>query len=295
MVKPTPVDDKLCAECANTKPLREFDRRGRGYSKSCKDCAGTAVPPGCKRCSRCKKVKPFGAFNEHGVRRGRRELKSGCRECLSEVTTKRYAEDADHRRVLSERKSKHYRTKRNEIRAAAKEARANRSQEEIERDRQVSQAWYQANRERVYAANAAWRARNPDRHRELTRTGAARRRAINPEPIREAGRRAISRRRARLRNLPTEPYTVEMIIERDGTRCVLCGDELDFTVSYPEELAPTREHLECLSWPDTTAGDVLSNVALSHWGCNNRRRDRPHPAAARKRAELLAVEQELPA
>jgi hypothetical protein len=79
------------------------------------------------------------------------------------------------------------------------------------------------------------------------------------------------------------------LLERDGTDCVLCGEPLDLTVSYPEPLAPTVEHLECLSWPDS-AGDVPSNCAVSHWQCNNERRDRPHPAAVRKRAELLAIQ-----
>ena len=83
---------------------------------------------------------------------------------------------------------------------------------------------------------------------------------------------------------------MDQILERDGTDCVLCGGELDLDAVYPEPLAPSVEHLECISWPDATAGDVLSNTGVSHWQCNNERRDRPHPAAARKRAELLAAE-----
>ena len=95
------------------------------------------------------------------------------------------------------------------------------------------------------------------------------------------------RRRARKLSLPSEPYTLADILARDGTACVLCGEELDLNARFPERRTATVEHLECLSWPDS-AGDVLSNVAASHLGCNNRRCNKPHPAAARKRAELLA-------
>jgi hypothetical protein len=82
------------------------------------------------------------------------------------------------------------------------------------------------------------------------------------------------------------PRASEALLERDGTACVLCGEELDLDAVYPDPQAPTVEHLECIAWPDS-AGDVPSNVAVAHYGCNNRRRTSPHPAAARKRAELL--------
>ncbi len=108
--------------------------------------------------------------------------------------------------------------------------------------------------------------------------------------VAENRRRAASRRRARVRGLPVDLYTLEDLLERDGTKCVLCGEELDLTTAYPEPLAPTVEHLECIVWPGSP-GDVLSNVAVSHWDCNNKRRTRPHPAAARKRAELLTAEE----
>lgn len=80
------------------------------------------------------------------------------------------------------------------------------------------------------------------------------------------------------------------IIARDGNLCVLCGDPFDLDAPWPAPLSPTVEHLECISWPDS-AGDVLTNVGASHFTCNCRRSDNPHPAAARKRAELLAAQQ----
>lgn len=291
MAKPTPVyvGCKPCAECTRVKLMSDFDRRGCGYSKTCKSCAGTVVPPGHKRCTRCKEVKPFSEFNEHGVRRGRRELKSGCRECLTGAARTRYAEDAEYRAVLAERKSQRYQSKSAEINAAAKAARDARTPEQVERDRQKARDRYTADREKVYAQNARWRAANPERHRANARAWAARHRQANPDQVREVGRRAASRRRAVERGLPSEPYTLAELIERDGPFCVLCGDELDASVAYPDPWSPTVEHLECLSWPDSP-GDVLTNVAVAHFTCNTSRRTNIHPAATRKRAELLAAE-----
>jgi hypothetical protein len=101
----------------------------------------------------------------------------------------------------------------------------------------------------------------------------------------EGLRAASRRRRARKLQLPSEPYTLADIIARDGIECVLCGEELDLAAVFPDRRTATIEHLECLSWPDSS-GDVLANVAASHLSCNNRRCNKPHPAAARKRAEL---------
>jgi hypothetical protein len=82
---------------------------------------------------------------------------------------------------------------------------------------------------------------------------------------------------------------MDQLLERDGTLCVLCGEELDLDAVRPDPRSPTVEHLECISWPES-AGDVPSNVAVSHFACNMRRGANPHPAAARKRATLLAAE-----
>ena len=111
----------------------------------------------------------------------------------------------------------------------------------------------------------------------------------NLERARDNGRAAAARRRARMLGLPVKPYTVAELVERDGTHCVLCNEPLDFEARHPEPSSPTVEHLECIAWPDS-AGDVPSNVALAHFLCNSTRNVRPHPAAARKRAELLAAE-----
>ena len=136
------------------------------------------------------------------------------------------------------------------------------------RDR--SRAWSKANSDRYRSNIDRWRRENPERDLEIRR-------------------RIQSRRRARMRGLPVEPYTMDQLLERDGTLCVLCDGELDLSAAHPDLLAPTVEHLECISW-DNSAGDVPANCAVAHFTCNSSRNNRPHPAAARKRSELLAAE-----
>lgn len=131
-------------------------------------------------------------------------------------------------------------------------------------------AYHDANRGRRDEQVRKWREDNADRAR------------IN-------GQAASRRRRARLRNLPTERYTLQDIIARDGLDCVLCGGELELAADWLHPRSVTVEHLECVSWPDS-AGDVLANVAAAHRKCNRDRGNKPHPAADRKRTELLAVQ-----
>lgn len=127
---------------------------------------------------------------------------------------------------------------------------------------------YQRNRDKKLRHAAEWASNNRDRYR------------INM-------RAAFHRRQARLLGLPNEPYTIEQLIERDGTNCLLCKQPLDLTVGQRADLSVSVEHLVCVSWPNCP-GDVLSNVALSHLRCNIVRGPRPHPNAAAKRAHLLA-------
>lgn len=283
---PVPADYKRCPRCpegGQVHPLTHFFQfstgKVSGYCKSCtreanqrayrqrSDRQGRprvpdAIPvvDGQKRCAgECGAVKPLSEFSRRG--NGHRRI---CKTCMAPAYRVQYQRSPKARRAAEARIAK--------------------------------VGWkcpcgeHDSHREHVYALNANWRRTDPERHREINRLGAARRRAVNPEPIREAGRRAASQRRARQRGLPSECYTWAQLLERDGKNCVLCGRILNLAVAHPHPMSPTTEHLECLSWPNSP-GNVLTNVALSHFTCNTQRRDRPHPAAARKRAELLAVEQ----
>lgn len=110
----------------------------------------------------------------------------------------------------------------------------------------------------------------------------------DPNLRRTQARINSQRRRARKLALPVEKYTIVDILMRDGDDCVLCGEPLDLDTAFPDPRSLTVEHLECISWP-RSAGDVLANVAAAHYLCNVRRCNRPHPAAARKRVELISL------
>lgn len=278
-VSPVPVPEgcKRCTKGDHVKPLGEFARRtdqpGK-YTSACRECINMArrkpspppVPPGHKRCSRGNHVKPLGEFARRSDGRGDGYL-AKCRDCEREYRRERF----------------HDPTLRPAYDASA--ARWNARNPTYQAD------YYRRTRESKIPKTAAYKKINPTdpvKQREYEQAWAKR----DPEGYREKGRRSNRSRRARLMDRPSEKFTTAQIIERDGTDCVLCEKVLNFAVSHRHPMSPTIEHLECLSWPDS-AGDVLSNVALSHRTCNEKRGTKPHPAAARKRAELLAAEQEL--
>lgn len=242
----------------------------------------------CRKCDEAKQVDAFYIDRRTGKPLGQ------CRACCNARSRERYAQDPNVRarqkahnarwfernpdfRVEYHRKNReksraasaaYYRNNREKHIAAAVEY-AKRNPVDPEHRRQRETRWRRANAERLTAVKRAWRKNNAERHAE-------------------GNRRAMARRRARLRGLPVESYTMDQLIDRDGTACVLCGEDVDFGAVYPDPSSPTVEHLECISWPDS-AGDVLANVAVSHFRCNVRRGADPHPAAARKRVELLTT------
>ena len=297
MAESTPADGRVCSKCGERKPLEEFqvrrDGAGDGRRRDCRACCAARVrawqaadaarrgviprvraPKGCRTCEKCAEVRPLDEFKYDNGRR-----RNHCAQCAPAVERKKF---------LALPHGLKWCTKCSECKPLDAFPRSNRGRHG---------SWCKAcvarhNREQykrpeIRADRRArwdsWHAENPN--------WAARWRAANLERARENVRRHQARRRARLRGLPAEAYTLEQLLERDGTLCVLCDDELDLEAAYPDPLSVTVEHLECISWPDS-AGDVPSNVALSHFRCNCERSDRPHPAAARKRAELLAAEQQ---
>jgi hypothetical protein len=229
----------------------------------------TLIPEGHKRCRQCRQIKPEDQFGKNG-----RKLRSACRSCTNSASKNHYRADSRYRDGIRARKADYYQRNRDRIIAKALEYEKRNPVDPVYR-RDKSKAWANANPDRYRGNIDRWRQENPERDLEIRR-------------------RASSRWRAKVRGLPSEPYTEAQILARDGTDCVLCGEILDLNAVWPHPRSPTVEHLECLSWSNS-AGTVLSNLSMSHWDCNNRRRDKPHPAAARKRAELLAAEQELTA
>ena len=59
-----------------------------------------------------------------------------------------------------------------------------------------------------------------------------------------------------------------LLREKDGDLCAVCFDPIDFRLSGRDPRGPSVEHLIPRS---KGGGDELSNLALSHWGCNKAR------------------------
>lgn len=257
---PAPIAEKMCRTCLTSKPVGEFSPRrdgyGGGYASACRPCASAAkrdrywADPG----RRGAKRKEHWSAEEPPAAPDGQKWCARCSEC-------RPLEEFARRRE----------------RASGRASWCKPCMRAYNRERYRSVPGF---REAENARSRRFRAENPEYFVEWIDE--------NRDLMRELWRGVSGRRRARKRGLPTENYTLAQLIERDGAFCVLCSRRLNMSVRRPHPLSATVEHLECLSWPES-AGDVLANVAPSHLVCNIRRKDRPHPAAAAKRAELLAA------
>jgi 5-methylcytosine-specific restriction endonuclease McrA len=83
--------------------------------------------------------------------------------------------------------------------------------------------------------------------------------------IREHTRRKNHRRRMALYSVPSEPYTLAEIAERDGHRCQLCRRKVDMRLKTPHPLSPSIDHIVPLA---DGGDDTRANVQLAHRRCN---------------------------
>jgi hypothetical protein len=279
---PGHVGRKPCSNCGRVKPLTLFPVQGRGRAAACTACRNALPPPTHMTCTGgCGKTKPVSEFCRMGD-----GYKKPCKECHRQKCRK--PDSSPRKQFPAPPPDYKWCTQCEECKSVAA----------FPRKAVGCGSWCKVcvavhNRERYKLPDVrADRRARRDRWGEDNPGWATQWAANNPERAREKYRRAAAIRRARLNGLSTEPYTMAELIERDGPCCVLCGGELKLGARHPHSLAPTVEHLECLSWPES-AGDIPSNCAVAHFSCNSKRGDRPHPAAARKRAELLAAAAQL--
>lgn len=72
------------------------------------------------------------------------------------------------------------------------------------------------------------------------------------------------------------PRYVPELIERDGPGCHICGDVVDLSLSHPDPMSRSVDHII----PRSRGGaDHVSNYALSHLLCNLRKGDRVEEGA----------------
>lgn len=198
-----------------------------------------SLPLDTKRCCTCKAVKYLNEYNRNAANQD--GLQKQCRTCQRASGRKYWA---DH----PEKAKEHYDKNRDAIIARASAwAKANperhkkhrrtiylRSQERLRQYRE-------ANRERHKAYYAKWRVENRHIRREHD-----------------------ARREARIRSTQVEKVRYDLIIERDGYVCHICGgdvlpDDLQFDHVIP--LARGGPH-------------IFDNIRVSHATCNNRKKAR---------------------
>lgn len=89
----------------------------------------------------------------------------------------------------------------------------------------------------------------------------------NPERNREG----VRRRRARLRISRTEEYRDGEIYERDEGLCFFCRLPVDRALKYPDRKSMVVHHLHPIA---KNGPDIRKNVALAHYDCNQKAKDR---------------------
>lgn len=72
-------------------------------------------------------------------------------------------------------------------------------------------------------------------------------------------------RRARLAGAESEPYTKDLIYNRDGGVCHICSRKIDLTVKWPHSKSFSFDHVTPLS---RGGSDLISNIKSSHLKCN---------------------------
>lgn len=94
---------------------------------------------------------------------------------------------------------------------------------------------------------------------------------LNAERARELDRRHSGRRRARILATTVSDFTETDVRMMYGDDCYLCGERINFKLKWPHIKSPSLDHVVPLSRGGT---HTLDNVAMTHWGCNNRKNAR---------------------
>ena len=158
--------------------------------------------------------------------------------------------------------------------------------------------YYQENAERISLRDKAtrqerprhklelgrlWRLANPEKAREMARNDYQRHmskrkethaawKANNPDLVQVHARK----RRATMQNAPSEPYTVQNILDAHGTNCHICKEPIDLSAprSVHKEGYQKGLHLDHVIPLSKGGSDLIENVKPSHAQCNIRKRDR---------------------
>ena len=125
----------------------------------------------------------------------------------------------------------------------------------------------QANNKSILASIERRRAENPEEFRTKARIAEEAWRARNPDKVLNKNHF----RRVATTGAEAEEILVEALIERDGVKCSLCPEEINFDLAWPDVMSRSIEHVIPVS---KGGSHTYENVTLAHLGCNIRKSDR---------------------
>lgn len=137
------------------------------------------------------------------------------------------------------------------------------------KNRERVRLWTVANKERAAARRDAWDKKHPRRALLRKRRSAKRRKHKKAETQRST--------RARMRGaLVTEPISVEMLWNRDGGICGLCGRAVPMpgTKKHRHNKSPETATVDHKTPLKQGGQHVWENVQLAHMWCNSEKQDR---------------------
>lgn len=273
---------KTCGRCKVEFPktLEYFYKSGTGLRSSCKPCCRLfnkkyyqENPEKVKATS-----KAYQAANKEKYKANSKAWRKANKEKKAETDKAYRAANKDKLRE----KNKIWQKENSEKVNAANKSYRDRNPEKV---KAAYKAWALANPEKIKAKGKIYRDANADK--EIKRTKAYR--DSNRDKVRaaarlwaknnpESGRSATNKRRALKLGNGHIPYTESEMLERYGTICYLCNEEIDLKASRSSgapgyEKSLWREHVLAI----TNGGpDMLDNVKPSHAICNQLKGTKEH-------------------
>ena len=111
-----------------------------------------------------------------------------------------------------------------------------------------------------------WRKNNPEKSKQSTRNW----RENNPERYKETQNKNRRTRIAREHNAPSEPYTIQQILDLYGTDCHLCHEPIDLSAPRHQRFKGWERGLQLDHVIPLSKGgsNLIENVKPSHGLCN---------------------------
>lgn len=227
----------------------------------------TSPRPDRKTCCKCKVSKPLDCFaNDRQAVDG---LQRRCRECKAAEHRARYANGGKEKQAATAkawREANRERVAENNRRWVSenRDVVLGRRAEYRAANADQIRGYRAANRDARNEYQREWRRTNPERARELARESARRQYAKDPARAIERARR----RRALILGRAVGPVDLEQLWASQHGLCGLCTIPIDRSLSWPEPMSPSVDHVVPLVKGGT---HEQSNLQWTHLVCNIRK------------------------